>query len=86
MSAYGESKLEQERIVRAWSAATGVPAAIGRFSNLYGPGQDLTKPQGIISRLVRASLRGEPLLVFVPLDTVRDYLFAADAARRVGAL
>lgn len=86
ISAYGESKLEQEEIVRAWSAGSGVPCVIGRLSNLYGPGQDLTKPQGIISRLVRASLRAEPLVVFVTLDTVRDYLFAADAARRVGAL
>ena len=83
MSAYGESKLEQEAIVRAWSMATGTPVAIGRLSNLYGPGQDLSKPQGIISRLVRASLRSEPILVFVSLDTVRDYIFAVDAARRV---
>jgi UDP-glucose 4-epimerase len=86
MSAYGEGKLDQEQVVRAWSAATGVPAVIGRLSNLYGPGQDLTKPQGLISNLVRASLRAEPLSVFVPLDTVRDYLFVTDAARRVDAL
>jgi UDP-glucose 4-epimerase len=86
MSAYGEGKVEQERAVRAWSAATGVRAVIGRLSNLYGPGQDLTKRQGLISNLVRASLRGEPLSVFVPLDTVRDYLFVTDAARRVEAV
>jgi UDP-glucose 4-epimerase len=84
LSAYGRSKLEQERLVAEWSRSTGVPVAIGRLSNLYGPGQDLTKPQGLISRLVRASLLAEPLQVFVSLDTVRDYLFAADAAGRVG--
>lgn len=82
MSAYGESKLDQETLARAWSTATGATVAIGRLSNLYGPGQKSTR-QGLISSLVRASLRSEPLLVFVPLDTVRDYLYAPDAARRV---
>ena len=81
---YGHSKVEQERVVGQWSRSTGVPVAIGRMSNLYGPGQDLSKPQGLISRLVRASLRAEPLQVFVSLDTVRDYLYVADAAKRVG--
>ncbi len=85
ISAYGRSKVEQERVVRTWSEETGAGAVIGRLSNLYGPGQNMAKPQGLISALVRASLRAEPMTVFVSLDTVRDYLFAADAARRIGA-
>ena len=86
MSPYGQAKLEQERLVTEWAAATGAAAAIGRLSNLYGPGQNLNKPQGLVSRLVWASLRDEPVLIYVSLDTIRDQLFAADAARRIGAL
>ena len=56
---------------------------VGRLSNLYGPGQNLAKPQGLVSRLVRASLLSKPLTIFVPLDTSRDYLFTTDAAALV---
>ena len=81
ISAYGRAKLEQERQVTAFcSARPQVRCLIGRFSNLYGAGQDLSKPQGFISQLCRSALTGQPLHVFVPLDTVRDYLDAGDAA------
>jgi UDP-glucose 4-epimerase len=84
MSPYGRAKLEQEELVRSWSVATGIPTVVARLSNLYGPGQRVR--QGLVSRLVEASLRAQPLLLFVPLDTVRDYLYVTDAARKVGEL
>ena len=81
ISAYGRAKLEQERLVTAFCAGQPrVRCLIGRLSNLYGPGQDLSKPQGFISQLCRSALTGQPLHVYVPLDTVRDYLDASDAA------
>ena len=58
-----------------------VDLLVGRFSNLYGPGQSLSKAQGLISHVGRAALRREPVSLYVPLDTIRDYLFAADAGR-----
>lgn len=85
ISAYGEAKLAQEEVVERWANETGVRTVICRVSNLYGPGQDLNKPQGLVSRLIQASVSGEPLLVYVSLDTVRDYLYAPDAGRRVSA-
>jgi len=85
ISAYGEAKLEQEQIVGHWATRTGVRSVICRVSNLYGPGQDLSKPQGLVSRLIQASVSGEPLLVYVSLDTVRDYLYAPDAGRLMSA-
>jgi nucleoside-diphosphate-sugar epimerase len=85
ISDYGREKLHQERLVRDWCEATGGRAVVGRISNLYGPGQNLTKPQGLVSRLVRAALLSEPLTVYVSLDTSRDYLFTADAAALVEA-
>lgn len=83
ISPYGHAKLASEQAVEAFALRSGVPTAIGRVSNLYGPGQDITKPQGLISQLCRAHLFREPLSIYVPLDTARDYLFVDDCARLV---
>jgi len=56
---------------------------IGRVSNLYGPGQDLGKLQGLISRLALASVTRQPINIFVPLDTIRDYIYVDDAAKAI---
>lgn len=79
LSPYGETKLQMEALASSW----GGPVVLGRIANLYGPGQDIGKPQGLISQLCRAHLLREPLQVYVPLDTVRDYLYVQDAARLV---
>lgn len=85
LSPYGETKLAQEEILR--TAFDGrVPLVIGRFSNLAGPGQNLLKPQGLISQLCRAAVMRQSLNVFVPMETLRDYLFVDDAAAMVRTL
>jgi UDP-glucose 4-epimerase len=81
VSAYGRGKLAHEQLVLDWSRRHGVPVSVARYANLYGPGQDLQKPQGLVTRLARASLVSQPVNIFVPLDTRRDYVFARDAAR-----
>lgn len=87
LSAYGRAKLEQELLVASFCENRPlVRSLIGRFSNLYGPGQNLHKAQGYISRVCRSALTGEPLHVYVPLDTARDFLFSDDAARAVARL
>jgi UDP-glucose 4-epimerase len=78
LAAYGQAKLDGEALVAAWSRQTGTPALIGRIANVYGPGQNLDKPQGLISQICRSHLTGHPLSVYVSLDTLRDYLFAPD--------
>ncbi len=83
LAPYGRAKLALEAVATEFAARTGVPVLIGRLSNLYGPGQDLTKPQGLVSHLARAHLLGQPISIYVPLDTMRDYLYVSDAARLV---
>lgn len=83
LAPYGEAKLAAEQMVIAWARRSGVPALVGRIANLYGPGQDLGKSQGLVSHLCRAQLAAQPLTVFVPLDTMRDYLFAPDCGALV---
>ncbi len=79
-SAYGRAKLAGEQVAHDFAAATGVPVVIGRITNLYGPGQDLRKPQGLISHLCRAHLTRTPISIYVSLDTIRDYLYVDDCA------
>ena len=78
---YGRLKLAQEELA-AGLVGHGMRVLAARLSNVYGPGQDLDKLQGLISQLIVASIRRQPLRMFVPLDTLRDYISADDAAVR----
>ncbi len=80
LSPYGFSKLALESRLDALAESSGVKVVAGRLTNLYGPGQNLAKPQGLISHLCRAHVTGQPISIYVPLDTLRDYLFVDDAA------
>lgn len=82
LAPYGEAKLAAEAVAREL-ADHGISVLIGRLSNLYGPGQDLQKPQGLISQLCRAQWQRSPLTMYVSLDTARDYLFVSDAAHMI---
>lgn len=76
---YGHLKQEQEHIASTeLSEECGV--LLARVANLYGPGQNLTKLQGLISRLALAAVTREPISMFVPLDTLRDFIYVDDAA------
>jgi UDP-glucose 4-epimerase len=83
LAPYGFNKLDQELIARRWSAEHEVPLLIGRVSNLYGPGQNLGKGQGLITQICRRMLVRQPFGLYVPLDTIRDYIFAADCGALV---
>jgi UDP-glucose 4-epimerase len=85
LSPYGETKLAQEEILRMTLEGC-VPLVIGRFSNLVGPGQNLVKQQGLVSQLCRAAVTRQSLNVFVPMETLRDYLYVDDAAAMVRTL
>ncbi len=84
ISAYGLAQLDKEEALARWAGRQpAVSTLTARLSNLYGPGQALAKPQGLVSHLSRALIHGRPAHVFVALDTIRDYLYVEDAARAV---
>ena len=83
LSAYGRAKLAQETEAQGFHARSGVPVLVGRLSNLYGPGQNVEKPQGLISQVLRSLLLRRPISIYVSTDTIRDYLFAPDAGELV---
>jgi UDP-glucose 4-epimerase len=82
LNAYGRAKLAQEDALDELSGRH-VDVTIGRLSNAYGPGQDLTKRQGLVTQLCLSMLMGRPATVFAPLETLRDFVYVDDAARIV---
>ncbi len=86
ISEYGRNKLVQERLLINWAREqANISTLIARISNLYGPGQNLGKPQGLIAHISRSVLHKVPIRIYVPLDTQRDYFFAEDCARNLVA-
>jgi UDP-glucose 4-epimerase len=78
---YAQAKLEQERLLRDFAGlGLSVVALSARISTLYGPGQAYGKRQGLIAHMARSIVRNRPIQIFVPFDTVRDYITADDAA------
>lgn len=83
ISAYGHAKVACEAAATEFAKATGHQVLIGRIANLYGPNQNLGKAQGLISHLCRGFLTRQPTSIFVPLDTIRDYLYVDDCAAMI---
>ena len=85
-SRYGWAKLSEEMVLRIYSNQWGVPVMIVRPSNVYGPYQNPSKPQGLISKMLRCLRDGTPLGLTVPLSTSRDYIFANDVGHAMARL
>ncbi len=80
-TAYAAAKLQQEELLRAFTGRhDNVSTLIARLSTLYGSGQAADKAQGLLSHIARSMLRNRPIQIFVPYDTIRDYLAVDDAA------
>lgn len=81
---YARAKLQQEALVEAFvDGHANVSALLGRISTLYGAGQGLGKKQGLLTHIARSLVRNKPIQIYVPFDTIRDYIHAADAAARL---
>lgn len=83
LSDYGRAKLEAEAVCKDFAASIGANLFIGRIANLYGPGQNLSKAQGLISVFVKAALTRESVGLYVPMETTRDYIYSQDCAAMV---
>jgi UDP-glucose 4-epimerase len=80
ISPYGWHKLAMEEAVKEFAKSSGTAVMAGRITNLYGPGQSVDKLQGLISHLALARFGTRSASIFVPLETVRDYLYVDDCA------
>ena len=85
LSAYGSAKLQMEQALQEVVEAQGWRSFTARITNLYGPGQDLGKAQGLVSVVVASYVTGRPVSLYVSLDTLRDYIYEDDCARVIDA-
>lgn len=74
---YGQDKIAIEEIGTS-GLSSQFRVHIARVTNLYGPW--FGPRQGLVNRLCAAAATREALQIFVPLDTVRDYIQVSDAA------
>ena len=80
-TAYAREKLKQEKIVNEFGVCNcSLVVLIARVSTLYGPGQAIGKQQGLIAEIARRVLRNQAIMIYVPFDTIRDYIYVNDAA------
>ena len=78
ISQYGLDKIIIEELSRT-ELLENFHVHLARVTNLFGPWPG--PRQGLINRLCTAAATREALQIYVPLDTVRDYIYVSDAAR-----
>lgn len=83
ISSYGIIKVTCEQYIHMYADAHGVPAQILRIANAYGPGQPVSRGQGVVARLMRTAATGELMPLYGGVDSVRDYIYIDDV---VGAI
>src|SRR5271156_6763798 len=83
---YAATKLAQEHILAAWTAAHDTNLSVLRLQNVYGPGQSLTNPYtGIVALFARLARAQRPSEVYEDGRIVRDFVFIDDVADAVFA-
>lgn len=82
ITVYDLHKLMSEKYLKFYVSQAIVQGAILRMSNIYGPGpKSSSRDRGILNQMIRKALVGEPLTVYKPGDSLRDYVFVEDVAR-----
>jgi len=85
LAPYGASKWAGEAYINTWSAASGVPHAICRLGNVYGPRQSPHGEAGVVSIFAHHLHTGRSPKVFGYGKSTRDYVHVADVVRALRA-
>lgn len=76
-SPYAASKLAADRLAYAYHRTYGLPVAIIRPFNTFGP----RHPYDVIPKFVARALRGEPLVIYGRGEQSRDFSYVDDMVR-----
>jgi dTDP-glucose 4,6-dehydratase len=82
-SPYAATKAGADRLAYSYFVTNGLPIAIVRPFNNYGPRQH---PEKVIPRFVTQALRDEPLTVHGDGHASRDWLYVEDDAEAIEAI
>jgi UDP-glucose 4-epimerase len=81
LSPYGASKWAAEAYVLTWRAAVGVPHAVCRLGNVYGPRQSPHGEAGVVAIFSHHLWRRDPPCLYGFGQPTRDYVHVKDVAR-----
>jgi UDP-glucose 4-epimerase len=81
ISPYGASKWAGEAYVNTWREATGVPHAVCRLGNVYGPRQSPHGEAGVVAIFSHLLWQGKPPKLYGFGEATRDYVHVHDVAR-----
>jgi UDP-glucose 4-epimerase len=86
ISSYGDLHLACEREIEASRAEHGLRSRILRCATVYGEFQRPDRGQGAIATFLSRIERNQPIYLYGDGSTIRDYIYAGDAARALIAL
>jgi dTDP-L-rhamnose 4-epimerase len=83
---YAATKLAQEHILAAWTAAHDTNLSVLRLQNVYGPGQSLTNSYtGIVALFARLARKQCTLEVYEDGRILRDFVYIEDVVEALFA-
>lgn len=77
---YGVSKFTAELYLRTFQSLYGVPHVALRYSNVYGPRQNIHGEAGVVAIFTERLLRGDACTIFGDGKQTRDYVYVGDVA------
>jgi UDP-glucose 4-epimerase len=81
LSPYGASKLAAEAFVATQARSQGLPNAVLRLGNVYGPRQNAHGEAGVVAIFSDRLLNGETPIAYGHGKPTRDYVHVADVTR-----
>ena len=83
---YAATKLAQEHLLAAWTAAHDTNVSVLRLQNVYGPGQSLTNSYtGIVALFARLALEQRQLEIYEDGRILRDFVYIDDVVEALFA-
>jgi UDP-glucose 4-epimerase len=81
LSPYGASKWAGEAYVKTWSLASGIPHAVCRLGNVYGPRQNPHGEAGVVAIFSDHLYTGRAPKLFGHGKPTRDYVYVGDVVK-----
>jgi UDP-glucose 4-epimerase len=81
LSPYGASKLAGEAYVNTWSLSSGIPHAVCRLGNVYGPRQNPHGEAGVVAIFSDHLYTGKAAKLYGHGRPTRDYVYVGDVVK-----
>ena len=85
LSPYGASKWAAEAYVRTWSLSSGIPHAVCRLGNVYGPRQSPHGEAGVVAIFAEHLQSGRAPKLYGHGKPTRDYVYVGDVVSALQA-